>query len=665
MLLKARCVHKKAVYLILIGIFLLQPAFVFALQPNDPLWKEDNAVDLLHLPEVWEKTQGSREVVVAVIDTGIDMTNPEISENIWSNPMEQFDGADNDNDGNIDDLNGWNFVENNGNVRPRATATSTTKIGMNHGTVVAGIIGAQGNNFLGGAGVAWRVKIMPLKILNEHGDGDSDLAVKAIDYAIKHKADIINLSFVGPTPSLNFIQAIRRAYRAGITVIAAAGNAPEHGVGVNLNMFPQYPVCFDDPLKEENWVIGVAALGANGLLGAFSNHGSKCVDIAAPGYKIPSTLFFEPAHNAPDVFGGAWSGTSVAAPFVTGVAVLIKSIQPAWGPDEIRKALIETSDPIPGNDTLAAGRGSVNALKAVDYALHGGASGSRSAVAGIVYTKQGATLITYDETLKETRRILIARGKVAGASALVADVDGSGATPFVVAYTDAKGPLIKILQQDGTLIKEVRPFGRVRGAVHIAVADVDRDGASEIIAAVDNVPTIIILRGDGSVQTKYKIPDARGSLQIASVFRDGVQHVALAVTHKKDVTVYVTDAIGSFISSFKIPTRKNIRYSFGAADRSGAVDEMFYIAELSQRDATLHFYDLVGTRTDSFLPASVDGKLLGVSFAHVGDEIRLTATTLAGKALQLSIFDRQGLIAYTLDRGIVKGEQYDPFVFAP
>ncbi|MDQ5931782.1 MAG: thermitase, partial [Patescibacteria group bacterium] len=196
----------------------LSPSVVLALVPNDPQLNLKGGVESLQLPQAWDITQGSSDVIVAVIDAGVDISNSDLTENIWLNPKEQSDGVDNDGNGLIDDVRGWNFVKNNGDVRPIAAAGETSRIGLNHGSVIAGIIGAVGNNGVGGAGVNWRVKILPLKILDERGEGDTDLAVKAIDYAIQKKASIINLSFVGPTPSLDFIQAVRRAYRAGILV---------------------------------------------------------------------------------------------------------------------------------------------------------------------------------------------------------------------------------------------------------------------------------------------------------------------------------------------------------------------------------------------------------------------------------------------------------------
>ncbi|MCX6780542.1 MAG: S8 family peptidase, partial [Candidatus Magasanikbacteria bacterium] len=459
------------------------PLFVYARVPNDPSLNQIGGLELLQLPQAWDITQGTSNVVVAVIDAGVDINNPDLAENIWTNPSERIDGIDNDGDTYIDDVHGWNFVDNNNDVRPRSagSATSTSRVGINHGSVIAGIIGAVGNNGIGGSGVNWHVKLMPLKILDDRGDGDTDLAVKAIDYAIQKKANIINLSFVGPTPSLDFIQAVRRAYRAGILVVAAGGNGSEGAVGVNLDNIPQYPVCFDDPLKEENWVIGVAALDARGLLAPFSNYGSRCIDLSAPGYRLPSTELYDPSTGRSEIYGGSWSGTSIAAPFVSGVAALVKSVQPAWGPDQIRKAILSTVDPIPGNVNHDAGLGSVNAYKAVRYAKQGGDGGLPTGFyIAPVKTARGTIAHIFDTQFKEIKSATISPLSV-NAKIVTADFDNAGIAQIVAAVPDRKGSLVRIFQRDGKFIREFRPFGSAeRGDMSIVSVDVNGDGADEL-----------------------------------------------------------------------------------------------------------------------------------------------------------------------------------------
>lgn len=549
-------------------------------------------MNLLQLPAAWDITTGSSEVVVAVIDTGVDVNQPDLAGNIWSNPKEKQDGVDNDKDGFIDDLNGWNFVDNNPNVRPIPSEQST-KIGLSHGTVVAGLIGATGNNYLGTAGVSWRVRIMPLKILDEAGNGDSDAAVKAIDYAILHKADIINLSFVGPTPSLNFIQAIRRAYRAGIPVIAAAGNGPEGAVGVNLDETPQYPVCFDDPLREEDWVIGVAALGENGLLAPFSNYGARCLDLATPGWHIPSTLYFEPNQGYDSLVGGSWSGSSIAAPFVAGAAALIKGLQPTWGTNEIRKALVNTVDPLPGNDKLLAGRGSLNIYSAVKYALQGGDGGVPAGVfVGVGQpTKAGLTAKIFDTKLQETKSFVIAPATTRGqVNVTAADIRGSGVANIVAAVPDKRGSLIRIFTRDGKLLKEFRPFGKsYTGAFPLVTNDFDHDGKDEIVVAPGKGGYVLVMSGQGEILQQINLP-ASGNLYLAVVRDQNQTRLITAIDTQKQLEVYLWDRYGSFVSYLELPRPVGV-IRVGVMPE---VSEFFYVAGLQGGKIRAAIYNAAG-----------------------------------------------------------------------
>ncbi len=162
---------------------------------------------------------------------------------------------------------------------------------------MAGIAAASGNNATGITGVTWRAKIMPLKVLNDKGEGDTKNVIRAIDYAINNGADIINFSFVGEGKSLSLEAAIRRAYEKGILIFAAAGNEQADGQAYSLDDIPLYPACHDGGVGE-NMVIGVAATDALDQKAPFSSYGSRCVDISAPGVSIFSTTVYSPEHNA-------------------------------------------------------------------------------------------------------------------------------------------------------------------------------------------------------------------------------------------------------------------------------------------------------------------------------------------------------------------------------
>jgi hypothetical protein len=275
-------------------------------------------------PEAWELHTGSGDIIVAVLDSGVDYLHPDLAANIWNNPGEVADGRDSDGNGKIDDLRGWNFVNNNNNIEDNDQAS--------HGTHASGIIGAIGNNALGVSGINWRVQLMPLKFLDADGSGFVAHAIAAIDYAVAHGARVINASYgypadctVVPSPSVLERQAIERALQAGVLVVAAAGNS-----GCNNDLTPFYPA--SHPVAN---IIAVAASDPRDSLATFSSYGPTSVHLAAPGVLILSTLRQEAY--------GYLSGTSMAAPMVSGAAALLFSYRPELSVSAARQYLLESS----------------------------------------------------------------------------------------------------------------------------------------------------------------------------------------------------------------------------------------------------------------------------------------------------------------------------------
>jgi len=215
----------------------------------------------------WDLETGSTDIVVAVVDTGIDAAHPDLAANIWTNPGEILNGVDDDGNGYIDDLHGWDFVENDN--QPVDT--------HGHGTHVAGIIGAVGNNAVGITGVCWRVSIMPLRFITAADMGTTAAAIEAIEYADANGADVINLSWGGPAFSLALKDAIAAAYAL---VVCAAGNG-----GVNLDSTPIYPAAYDGAN-----ILAVGASDADDFPAWFSNYSDSRVDVSAPGTDIYSTV---------------------------------------------------------------------------------------------------------------------------------------------------------------------------------------------------------------------------------------------------------------------------------------------------------------------------------------------------------------------------------------
>ncbi len=259
-------------------------------------------------PNAWDISTGSEEVVVAVIDTGVDYTHPDLAANMWVNSAE-IPGNNLDDDGNgiKDDIHGARFVSSpNGNPMDDNS----------HGSHVAGTIGAVGNNALGVVGVNWRVKIMALKFLSSSGSGTLSGAIQAINYVVLMKdrgvnVRVVNNSWGGGSYSQALRDAISRANDAGIVFTAAAGNESNDN-----DLSPSYPAGYDVPN-----VVSVAAIDADGNIAGFSNYGASSVDIAAPGVDILSTT--------PGATYATYSGTSMATPHVSGALALLFATEPS------------------------------------------------------------------------------------------------------------------------------------------------------------------------------------------------------------------------------------------------------------------------------------------------------------------------------------------------
>jgi len=319
-------------------VALLEPDFAItsAALPSDPsfglLWGLRNVGQSggvagadIRAETAWNTTTGSRGVVVAVIDTGVDYTHPDLAANIWTNPREiAGDGIDNDGNGYVDDVRGWDFA--NGDADPMDDHS--------HGTHVAGTIGATGANGVGVTGVSWQVSIMPLKFMSGTGRGTTSSAIAAINYATLMRRDFginvvaTNNSWGGGGASLALEASIAAGGRAGVLFVAAAGNSASDN-----DLAPSYPASFADPT-----VITVAASDRMNTLAGFSSFGATSVDLVAPGASIYSTL--------PGGSYGWFSGTSMATPHVTGTIALLAAAAPRASADDLRMAILGGARPV-------------------------------------------------------------------------------------------------------------------------------------------------------------------------------------------------------------------------------------------------------------------------------------------------------------------------------
>jgi subtilisin family serine protease len=292
-------------------------------------------------PEAWDLTTGNAGVTVAVIDSGVDTTHPDLAPNIWSNPGErgggkETNGVDDDGDGLIDDVHGWDWVASDANpADPNG-----------HGTHVAGTIGARGNDGLGVSGVAWNTGLMALRVLDASGNGLLSDVIAAYGYAAAHGAAVVNASFGGAGFSQAEYDAIHAA--PGTLFVAAAGND-----ATNNDADADYPCAYDLPN-----LICVAATDQQDALASFSNYGAATVDLAAPGTRIAS--------DQPGSSFAYMSGTSMATPQVTGSAALVFAHRPGASVGLVRQAILGGADPDPALTGKTVTGARLNARAALD-----------------------------------------------------------------------------------------------------------------------------------------------------------------------------------------------------------------------------------------------------------------------------------------------------------
>jgi subtilisin family serine protease len=301
--------------------------------PNDPLHPDQWSFSKISVQQAWNIYTGSSETIVAVLDTGVDYNHRDLQDNMWVNEAELngTEGVDDDENGYVDDIHGYNFVYNNGDP----------KDDYGHGTYCTGIIAATGNNDLDITGICWNTRIMALKFMGVFQEGSTSDAVRAIYYAVQNGADVISNSWSLPHESLSLKDAIDYAYSQDVIIVASAGNDGSDS--------PQYPACYKN-------VISVAATDSDDRKWTYSNYGDY-VDIAAPGVDILSLsaerTLFGVSNNG---YTTTLSGTSTACPHITGACALLLSVNPLMTYDQVYNILTRTADPISPGICLSNGR---------------------------------------------------------------------------------------------------------------------------------------------------------------------------------------------------------------------------------------------------------------------------------------------------------------------
>jgi len=312
-----------------------------ARRKNDPLLNRSYGILKVQAQQAWTKTIGSEQVVVADIDTGIDYNHPDLINNIWRNPKElRSDKKDDDGNGFVDDVVGWDFANND----------SLPWDDNGHGSHTSGSIGATGGNGVGISGVTQRVQLMGLKFLDADGSGTTENAIRAIKYAVNQGAVILSNSWGGDEYSKALEDAISEAGSSNVLFVAAAGND-----GTNNDTQPMYPAAYNLPN-----VIAVAASDREDILTDYSNFGVNSVHIVAPGDAIFST--------APGNKYEINSGTSMACPHVAGAAALLKSLRPNLSAVSMKRILMQSVDKIPEYADKIASGGRLNVARALALA---------------------------------------------------------------------------------------------------------------------------------------------------------------------------------------------------------------------------------------------------------------------------------------------------------
>lgn len=350
---------------------------------SDPLFSKQWGMIDIGAKEAWNISRGTSQMIVAVIDTGVDYTHEDLVGNMWRNPGEtgtdaqghdkSNNGIDDDKNGFIDDVVGWDFASNDN--KPFDLAVDPIQLLMGegnpgHGTHCAGNVAAVGDNGKGISGIAPNAKIMALRFITEKGQGTTAGAIQAIKYAVDNGAKVTSNSWGSEgedpaegTENKALHDAIQYAQDKGVLFIAAAGNGHK-GVGYDNDSDPKpgYPASYNEDI-----IVSVAAIDDKDQLGAFSNWGARTVDIGAPGVNVFSTMVGNNySDKVIDMLGitVGWDGTSMATPHVAGAAALYWSAHPEKTWQQVKTALLGSAAKIPSlaNKTVSGGKLDVKAM---------------------------------------------------------------------------------------------------------------------------------------------------------------------------------------------------------------------------------------------------------------------------------------------------------------
>lgn len=637
-----------------------EPNYLFKVSylPNDSLYTEEWNMDKIRAQQAWDVVQGgSEDVIVAVLDTGVDIDHPDLKDNIWINKKEiPGNGLDDENDGYVDDYYGWDFIRNSPDPRPKFDETYEAGP-IHHGTIVAGLIAAKGDNQIGVVGLAWKTKIMPLRVLNSQGSGSVEAVINAVNYAKAHGAKIINLSFVGNNRSEFLAQALKQAWHDGLIIVAAAGNEST-GQTEDLDQVPSYPIC-SDAGDSENYIIGVGATDQIDRKASFSNYGSKCIDITAPGSRIYGLL----VHNSSladykEYYGGYWSGTSLAVPLVSGTAALMKALSPLVNNQRIRDIILNQSDNVDAINPGYAGkigRGRLNAYRAVNdlYLELSQAPQSRYIVAA-AGSGNGP-----DVKLIKSNGLVIGDFKAydskfsGGVRVSAGDVDGDGIEEIVTVPASRGGAHVRIFDQYGQLKSHFFALKDYNRGLNVGVCDLDGDKKAEIIVSTNGgrEPEVFIFDNQGQLKEKFLAyaKSFRGEVRVAcgDVDGDGENEIITVPGAGGGPHVRIFNRFGwpevhwfAFLERF----RGGINVAVGDVNNDGRAEIVVSIA--GGASPYIRVFDYFGFLQTQFLAygqSYYQGVTLAVSDLNDDGKAEIVVGTGQGATPHVRIFDYLGI----------------------
>jgi hypothetical protein len=439
---------------------------------------------------------------------------------------------------------------------------------------------------------------MPLRVLDSNGSGDPVLVERAVEYAVRNGAKIINLSFAGETRHEGLGNALRRAYDKGVFIVAAAGNAPEGESAVDLDRNPLYPVCFDR-VSSENFIYGVAATDETDRKAEFSNYGAGCIDISAPGTRAVSTQVYRPA--AADFqarYGGFYNGTSISAPIVSGTVALLMALDSHLTPKQIMNILTDSAVRIDTkNPGLFGklGRGRIDVASAVQLVVGAKKKEVTPETTASLTADSGRLFVVAPgagrspEVRLFTDQGIFVRGFDAyaptfrgGASLAVADFDGNGKRTIITGAGLGGGPHVRIFDRNTRAIGGFFAYDPAfRGGVAVATGDLDGDRKDEIItgAGVGGGPHVRLFTPRGAILGGFFAFDKqyKGGVHVASGDLDGDGKAEIIVAGQPDgkALVRTFTANGLLLREFApfgASTRRIARVTAEDLDKDGRME---------------------------------------------------------------------------------------------